>query len=346
MTNALRALLRDADTLGTLNVRGDSAAFHADCLDRMETLRVLRRGANSADVRCPGCDYDCVVRPQRRTTATGREVIVIPCLEREDVGLVTIDAARLRTWRLDLKAIGELVAEALALRGGVQERVDGRCWELGTRTVDGQRRTFFLAWGLGRPESIAAAVALDQATMAPGPVILVPDAVASVAWKPTGPVLPLSRLLDVDDGGLRLDVEAILSVLAGAKPPKGAPLRPFPTPPGAAWGNVVIRVVDNEHVELVLGATCETRSYRELGMADARKKDAPDEVWALLLVFARVHGALTWLDPQAKRTIPQKLSRLRARLREAFGIEGDPFRAYNNEGGWEARFTIRDAREA
>ena len=101
-------------------------------------------------------------------------------------------------------------------------------------------------------------------------------------------------------------------------------LVPFPTPEGAEWENVLIRIVDREsafvEVEVKGVKANHPYTYIALGLGDTRGKGSnickPTMLWDLLLRFAR--------RDQIGSADAASIRRLRGVLREIFGIEGNP----------------------
>ncbi|MDY3552705.1 hypothetical protein R5W24_001792 [Gemmata sp. JC717] len=92
-----------------------------------------------------------------------------------------------------------------------------------------------------------------------------------------------------------------------------------------------------------VGAMLERFGFAEAGFADARADNAPDQVWALLGLFARRRGTLGKEDAGTTKsgTLKQKVGTLRTRLRALVGIEADPFHTTRKGEPYRARFAIR-----
>jgi hypothetical protein len=56
----------------------------------------------------------------------------------------------------------------------------------------------------------------------------------------------------------------------------------------------------------------------------------------MLLAICAGHGEFRWRDFGGFGAVRQAVSVLRGKLREAFGLEGDPFCEWKN--GWRAKF--------
>lgn len=113
----------------------------------------------------------------------------------------------------------------------------------------------------------------------------------------------------------------------------------FPTPKGAKWTDVSIKVVDGETVAIKLGDHARRYVYSEMGMIDGRTKK-PTKQWELLQLFARNHGILTWQSSGADRKNQKRREVLSENLREFFGIEGEPIILTDDKKGWRTTFSI------
>jgi hypothetical protein len=111
----------------------------------------------------------------------------------------------------------------------------------------------------------------------------------------------------------------------------------FPTPAGATWGQVRLRLVDGHTVSVTVGAAHGVFNYAQLGMAN-RKTGNPSVQWELLRLFAQGGGVLTWRSPGAERRNQKRRELLARCLARFFRIEGDPFLACGN--GWRTRFQV------
>jgi hypothetical protein len=81
-------------------------------------------------------------------------------------------------------------------------------------------------------------------------------------------------------------------------------------------------------------------------MADGRTKPRkPNRAWHLLDLLAINDGELSWLDTGASPQARAHMKRLRAHLREIFGLEDDPIEDYKKNKCWRTKFTIVDMRQ-
>lgn len=113
----------------------------------------------------------------------------------------------------------------------------------------------------------------------------------------------------------------------------------FPTPAGAAWGDVDIRFKDGHTVSIRVNGAAGVYSYSQMGMADGRNSRPPKQ-WELLYTFAGIGGTLTWSSKGAGRHNQKRREKLAGDLQRFFRIEGDPFKLTADGKGWRARFSI------
>jgi hypothetical protein len=113
----------------------------------------------------------------------------------------------------------------------------------------------------------------------------------------------------------------------------------FPTPRGAKWTDVSIKVVDGETVAIKLGDHARRYVYSEMGMIDGRTKK-PTKQWELLQLFARNHGILTWQSAGANRKNQKRREILAENMKAFFEIEGEPIVLTDDKKGWRTTFAI------
>ena len=113
----------------------------------------------------------------------------------------------------------------------------------------------------------------------------------------------------------------------------------FPAPPGAHWGHVRIRTIDDERASIKVRGEGRIFTYAEMGMVD-RRSGTPTKLWKLLCVFAHNHGELTPDKPDARREYKKRKEDLDKALRTFFRVEEPAFRLTDDRKGWRARFDI------
>jgi len=114
----------------------------------------------------------------------------------------------------------------------------------------------------------------------------------------------------------------------------------FPTPAGAAWGEVEINFRDGETVSIKVRDVQRVCSFQDVGMRN-QKNNRPTVQWELLRVFAQQHGTLTWDSGQGDRRFQKRKEILAKNLQDFFGIDGDPFELTTDGQGWRCLFGIQ-----
>lgn len=131
---------------------------------------------------------------------------------------------------------------------------------------------------------------------------------------------------------------AIRTLRAGARR-----IDPFPTPDDANWNDMSITFVSEHRVRIAVLTVTQTRSYAEMGFEDQRGGGGkPDSAWACLKVLAQSAGRIE-RPAELKRPgwpkVEKQVQAVRARLKEIFGIPGDPL-PFRKPGGYQAQFKI------
>ncbi len=344
LTELLERLLLRLDVDGEVVLGAyEVAEWPAGLLATVTALGLLARGTNANGLVCDECPEACWLEPKQVTGPNGEAVLVSPCrMGLEDVGLLTFSVDRLRTWRLDLEGLAKTLATAGDLRGAATEVVPDRLWRLGTLGAGRARRRVLLAPGLARVSPAKRVEILDRAGAGHSIVLVPSELPQDVMGKHRVVVVPLSEVLEVEDGELLLDLEAIAAPFDGRK----RPIKGVPVPHGTDWESVLIRVVDDENVQVVVGSQVEVRSFEDLGMVDRRRSEpSPNETWGFLLTLAKAGGSMTWREDAANDANKKRMSELRRVLRAVTGLSGDPFHAYAPGRGWRPRFGLVDLRD-
>jgi hypothetical protein len=139
----------------------------------------------------------------------------------------------------------------------------------------------------------------------------------------------------------RAQLEVAVGKRKKAKPP--VPTASFPTPQGATWKNVRIRMADLRMRVEVLGKRKEL-TFQEAGFEEKRRGNVPDRLWILLRQFA-IHGGIlpsniSSLPAKVRTNLKQDVSKLGKRLAALFLLDGKPFKDTRVTHRYEARFTI------
>ncbi len=122
--------------------------------------------------------------------------------------------------------------------------------------------------------------------------------------------------------------------------------RVFPLSSEASWRDLRVYRVDGHTVSVRSGGMHKRLTYIDLGMASEKNRE-PTRAWELLMALCEGGGTLRWRGDAV--TVKRQVSTLRAHLKDAFGLEGDPFAPYA-KGGWRSQFAAYpspddDARE-
>ncbi len=330
LTDGFHQLLDRLDCLGQVELRDPATPV----TKALAALGLLSQAEPTGWTECPGCEEACRVEP-----LWVGELPVVACGVREDVGLIPLSPRDLEVWRLDLAHLTKALVQAGGLKASHSQLIPGRLWRLGTAGSGRHRHTLYFAVGLAHLGPRERRDVMD--VVGARGRLLVPHTVPQDVGSEK--VISLVEVLELDEGGLFLDLEAVLGAPASAPAPS-VPV--VSTPTGVDWESVVLRIVDDEHVQVVVGDQVEVRSYQELGMVDRRRRlPAPNTTWDFLLVLARAGGSLSWQDVSATDSLRRRTTELRKALREALGIPGDPLHPYRPGQGWVPRFALVDMRE-
>ena len=103
-----------------------------------------------------------------------------------------------------------------------------------------------------------------------------------------------------DEDGISMGLATLEKVLTAALDMFSAPasarlVRPFPTPGGSTWADVVIRFTSDLQSQISVRDHTEVRTHIEMGFEDRRKgkgNSKPDQNWEVLRTFAERDGTL------------------------------------------------------
>ena len=134
------------------------------------------------------------------------------------------------------------------------------------------------------------------------------------------------------EGAALLEILARATETSAAAPPRGDLAALL----GAtSFDQLRVTAVDGHTVRIGCGRRAVRRTYRDLGLHSAMTRE-PTKKWAILLEVCAGHGTFRWRDFGEFHAVSQAVSVLRRRLRDAFGLDDDPFHGFDN--GWRARF--------
>ena len=114
----------------------------------------------------------------------------------------------------------------------------------------------------------------------------------------------------------------------------------FPTPSGSRWSDVEMRFSDTEKISVTIRDQRQVLTYSQLGLVDSRN-GKPSKQWELLQSFARVHGMMTWLSPDACRKNRKRRELLNKSLQAYFDIDGEPIEMTDDKKGWRCVFKLQ-----
>ncbi len=96
-----------------------------------------------------------------------------------------------------------------------------------------------------------------------------------------------------------------------------------------------MRFSDTEKISVTIRDQRQVLTYSQLGLVDSRS-GKPSKQWELLLKFAREHGMMTWLSPDACRKNRKQRELLNKSLQHFFDIEGEPIELTDDRKGGDA----------
>ncbi|HLY59993.1 MAG TPA: hypothetical protein VKV95_04435 [Terriglobia bacterium] len=120
-------------------------------------------------------------------------------------------------------------------------------------------------------------------------------------------------------------------------------IRPFPTPDGNKWPNVLIRFTSDFQVQVTVSDKTEVRNYVEMGFEDRRAKSnsKPDRNWEILREFATNNGVIASTKEAADwPKLEKAVQTLNKRLKELFTLSERPI-IYDKQGkAYRTRLTL------
>lgn len=116
------------------------------------------------------------------------------------------------------------------------------------------------------------------------------------------------------------------------------------TPSGTKWGDINIRWLNGDDVEITLNNNSEfkeIKKFKELGFYDEKRR-RPDMRWRILTETANHDKKISWANVgkekaslqdqlRAVDAFQRQISQLRKQLKNIFGINGDPLTTYSND---------------
>jgi len=126
--------------------------------------------------------------------------------------------------------------------------------------------------------------------------------------------------------------------------PNARSVESLDVPKGLSWGDITIRFLDGELVEIRAGnRRMGAKNYSALGFEN-KSTNRPDMIWVTLRLLANNSGEFSWQDTgrsdRTTLTLQKNISLLRKRLKTLFKISEDPFFPYHQSRSYKAKFTI------
>lgn len=313
-------------------------------------MGILGRASNEEGLVCDGCAEACWLVPTRRRNAAGELVLVSPCVQGLDVGLLVFPSDRLVSWRVDYVGLGHAIGAALGIDCRVEEVEAGWAWRIGEGQVAGRQRLVYLATGLGNAGSEGRWPTL-RGRLPPD------DVVVLATWRlperivgDDAAVASLVDVVEIEDGALRVIRHRLARALGGPKPPVSAgagderlaDVATWHAAPGSRWNQVKVWLVDGDTVRLLVpGRSPRSFTAAELGLAHRRSTTRQrSKGWRVLEKLAEGRGTCAMRSSGCSTFAAFKVqaSELAKVLRHVIGIDGNPFFPLKEKEGLRARF--------
>jgi hypothetical protein len=109
------------------------------------------------------------------------------------------------------------------------------------------------------------------------------------------------------------------------------------------WGEISIRFLSDERVQVFIPAATQTRNYAEMGFED-RRTGRPNKAWETLRQLAQ-EGGLLKVDrsPQGYPRQSKRVEEIRRVLRKHFGIPQNPLPLDKTSGHYRPQFDVHCA---
>jgi hypothetical protein len=210
--DALKIVLQSADAAcNALFGPDDIARWPGGAQEALVEAGLLKQASHATSVVCHGCEEACLSGVEFVSGEDGAPLrAYVVCERRDDIGRVEVPLARLRRWTVDLGSLARSLSAVLGGPGEAEEVVRGRLWRVGRVPAGIDGTEVFLACGTRRD---GAAAVFGQPHVFRGssaPVVLtLSDAPADDVFGGNIGVVPLGRVLSIEDGQLCLDRQAI-----------------------------------------------------------------------------------------------------------------------------------------
>ena len=92
----------------------ETREWPSDALATFVESGILQPTQDAKTIYCPGCEENCIMPVVIRTDNKNKPPwIFIVCDKRDDVGFVTIDAARLNQWQISVELLAKTLSKLL-----------------------------------------------------------------------------------------------------------------------------------------------------------------------------------------------------------------------------------------
>lgn len=105
---------------------------------------LLKEIAYTDHVICDGCHQNCLMPVERMPLNGKASRLVVVCDKDENMGRITIEASRLRRWRIDPLGLCRVIGEVLCTNNHTQEIVSDTFWDLGSAQIKNVDYNFYL----------------------------------------------------------------------------------------------------------------------------------------------------------------------------------------------------------
>ncbi len=145
-------------------------------------------------------------------------------------------------------------------------------------------------------------------------------------------------------GTLEMRLQEMLDLATRTQRGKFRRFDPFPTPEGTTWRDVSITFTSEHRVQISVLSVKDSRSFAEMGFEDRRGgAGKPDSAWECLKLLAKSAGRIERtvnFNRPGWTKVEKQIQAIRARLKDLFGIPGDPL-PFRKRNGYEAQFQIK-----
>ncbi len=285
---ALIQILRRADASAAALFGADEVtAWPEGPLRTLTALGLLREDSSAKVITCPGCDMQCLKEVELVGEGTDARGLII-CDQRDDMEPIEVPLESLRRWSVDVRHLADSLAVLLGGSRQAEERVRGRLWWLGQVALGEGHGDVFLARGTRQDDATGV---FGQSQVLQGsalPVVLsLSDAPAQEVFSEHVRTIPLSSILSIEGGKLRVDMRAVATeVRRGQRRLSGSRAK-LPAAPGpvlligtrnrqAVFTGVELRLSERVFQLLVLLA----KQATEKGGGWVLRDDIYDALWS------------------------------------------------------------------